>query len=354
MSAFEAPRDSGKAKEVFWRGLPVAGPAPATLVLTIDEAAVLECLAERVTASPSGDAGGFCKQLKALSKMVPERIKTVLLAFAARGTETGFLLITGLEVDDESLDETPPGNIYKRGETTMLARIQALLVTACGSEMIAYEAEGYGRLFQDVVPIQSMAALQTSVGSGVELEIHTEQAFSMIKPDILSLACLRGDTHALTHIFPVRLILDDMSEEEKQLLRQPLWTTSVDLSFKMHEHYEFLDGDIRGPMPIISSSEEDPLLVFDQDLMEGTTPEASALIKKIVDLYYQKRLSHNLRPGHVVLVDNRRAVHGRSPFFPKWDGRDRFLVRCFACLDYEERTAHARPNGGRVAAAIYS
>ena len=58
MSAFEAPSDPGKAKEVFRLGqlsVLVAGPAPAALALTVDEAAVLECLADRITASPSHD-----------------------------------------------------------------------------------------------------------------------------------------------------------------------------------------------------------------------------------------------------------------------------------------------------------
>ena len=33
-------------------------------------------------------------------------------------------------------------------------------------------------------------------GSGVELELHTEQAFSKLRPDVLSLACLRGNPKA--------------------------------------------------------------------------------------------------------------------------------------------------------------
>jgi len=152
----------------------------------------------------------------------------------------------------------------------------------------------------------------------------------------------------------VQYILDGMTPEEQVLLREPLWLTKVDLSFKMNDQYEFLDGDVRGPMPIIWGPMDDPKLVFDQDLMEGITPEAHALVKKVVDIYYKRKLAHNLKPGHIVMVDNHRAVHGRSPFFPRWDGKDRFLVRCFACNDYEERTAHARPDGGRVCAAIFS
>ena len=269
-----------------------ADSRPSSVELTGEEVLILESLAREVTASPSDEAELFCQQVKSLSARVPERIRKDLAVFAERGCPNGFFLIKGCRVDDEALGPTPAGNIYKRGEATLLARIQAIIVSACNNaDMIAYEAEGYGRLFQDVVPIQAMAKMQTSVGSGVELEIHTEQAFSRIRPDLLSLACLRGDPKANTHIFPVQFILDGMTAEEKQILRQPLWLTKVDLSFKMNDNYEFLDGDVRGPMPIIWGSEDDPKLVFDQDLMEGITPESHALVKKIVDIYYKVGLT---------------------------------------------------------------
>lgn len=95
-------------------------------------------------------------------------------------------------------------------------------------------AEGYGRLFQDVVPVKSMANDQTSIGSNTELEIHTEQAFSRLRPHFLSLACLRGDDSAFTYILPIQSILDNLTETEIELLKQPLWYTGVDLSKAMY------------------------------------------------------------------------------------------------------------------------
>jgi L-asparagine oxygenase len=271
--------------------------------------------------------------------------------FAKHGSETGFLLIKNIPIDIDSLPDTPPGNNYKIGEKTMLAKIQSIILNVF-SELIAYEAEGYGRLFQDVVPIQSMAKNQTSLGSNTELEIHTEQAFSKLRPDILSLACLRGDKHALTYILPVKYIIDNMTEEENELLRKPLWKTGVDLSFKLNGH-EFLEGDVRGPLSIINGDMSDPQLIFDQDLMTGITKESEEIIQKIVDIYYKHRISHNLCQGEIILIDNRRAVHGRSPFFPNFDGKDRFLIRCFSVLDYN-KSNRDRIYSGRVVTAIYS
>jgi L-asparagine oxygenase len=326
-----------------------------------EENKILINLAIQIISIPSVNPELFCKQSKNYSSKIPQRIKSFLKTFAKNGSETGFLLIKNISFDFNELSllfptailspTTPDNNNNKIGEATLLARIQSILINFIG-EMISYEAEGYGRLFQDIVPIKKMENQQTSVGSNTELEIHTEQAFSKLRPDILSLACIRGDPLAQTYILPVNYILEHMNIEEREILRLPLWKTGVDLSFKLNEN-EFIDGDIRGPMPIINGDDDDPKLIFDQDLMFGTTEEASLLIKKIINIYYKYRNQHNLQSGEIILIDNMRAVHGRSPFYPNYDGADRFLIRCFAVYDYEY-SSYARNNDSRMVSAVYS
>jgi len=317
--------------------------------LNESEIEILINLAETITINPSEFPELYNNYCKDLASKVPERIYNKLLHFSTYGSETGFLLIKKFPVYNNELPKTPLGNIYKIGETTILARIQSIFLSIIG-ELIAYEAEGYGRLFQDVVPIPTMHNMQTSLGSNTELEIHTEQAFSNLKPDVLSLSCLRGDENAFTYILPVQYIINNVSKEEIELLRKPLWTTGVDLSFKLNGN-EFIEGDIRGPMSIIQGTPEDPFLVFDQDLMKGITPESQEFIQKLVNIYYKERIEYNLKPGDIIFIDNNRAVHGRSAFFPLFDGQDRFLVRCFAVFDYE-KSNYAR--NGRIVSAIYS
>jgi len=310
------------------------------------EIVILNYLARQIRVSPSEESEEFCYQAKQLRHQIPDRIREHLYEFSKQGTKNGYLLFRGLQV---STIETPPDNKSRVGESTLLARVQAILNSAIG-EMLSYEAEGYGRLFQDVVPVQALAKNQTSIGSNTELEIHTEQAFSRLRPDILSLACLKGDEKALTYILPVNEILNHMTFEELQFLREPLWKTGVDLSFKLHGQ-EFAEGDVRGPMAIINGPTDDPQLVFDQDLMFSSDEMGEHLLKKIISIYYEKRFQHNLKPGEIILIDNRRAVHGRSPFFPKYDGHDRFLVRCFGTFDYE-KSEYART--GRMVKAVFS
>jgi L-asparagine oxygenase len=330
--------------------------------LTNDEIEILKELATNIDTSPSLSPDLYCLQVKSACQHVPQRISILLQKFAEKGSNTGFLLIRRIPLGE--IPNTPENNNCKIGEQTILANFQSIFVSVI-SNMITYEAEGYGRLFQDIIPVKSMEKNQTSISSNVELEIHTEQAFSKLRPDILSLACLRGNENAYTYILPVHSIVKNVTEKELETLKTPMWNTAVDLSFKMNGN-EFIEGDIRGPMSIIRSYKyhrlenddprlviEDPLLVFDQDLMSGITQESNEMINKIVDIYYKHRLSHNLTPGEIVFIDNNRAVHGRSPFKPKYDGLDRFLIRCFGVYNYEY-SSYARDNDGRMVSAIYS
>jgi len=322
--------------------------------INTDEIDILLTLVNKITACPYNESELFCKQVKNISNELPIKIQIELLNFVENGNDKEFLLIKGLENVYKQLQDTPCNNTYKIGGNTNLAKLQAIMISFV-SDIIAYEAECYGNIFQDIVPNRFLEKDQTSLGSNTELEIHTEQAFSKLRPDLLSLACLRGDPDAITYILPVKSIIDNLSDSDLELLKQPLWKTGVDLSFKLNNH-EFIEGDIRGPIPILDQvyrSNGRFNLVFDQDLMFGITEESNRLIGKIVDIYYKHRISHNLKPGEIIIIDNRHAVHGRSPFFPKYDGKDRFLVRCFSVFDYNS-SLYARPNNDRVVSAIYS
>jgi L-asparagine oxygenase len=321
--------------------------------ITNDEIEILTNLASKITADPTDEPELFCKQSKECSENVPQRIKTRLQEFELYGNEKGFLLFKIIELPDSSIQKTPEGNNNRIGKKTLFARIQSILINVI-AEMISYEAEGYGRLFQDIIPMKSMETEQTSVGSNTELEIHTEQAFSKLRPDILSLSCLRGDPEALTYILPIQKLLDNLTDNEILQLYKPLWNIGVDLSFKLNNK-EFIEGDIRGPISILNGSYIDPILVFDQDLMIGITDEATEIKEKIIKIYYEHRNKHNLVPGEIILIDNLRSVHGRSPFLARYDGYDRFLIRCFAVFNYDKSSyARYNINNTRMVSAIYS
>jgi len=313
--------------------------------LSQEEVNILTDLAFSVTACPSNTPELFIHEIKKVSLFLPTRIKESLRIFS-KGC--GFIVVRKIPTTDKP--STPSDNTHHMGEKTIMAKIQAFLNQVLG-EMVAYEAEGYGRLFQDMVPSRVLSQTQTSLSSNIELEIHTEQAFSKFKPDYLSLACLRGDPIAKTYVFHKNTLLENLSEEKIEMLYKPLWEIGVDMSFKMNNHIEFLEGNVRGPIPIIDKESGD--FVFDQDLMRGITKDAQNLKKEIVEIYRNKKSEVILQEGDIVILDNRCVVHGRSSFQPKYDGSDRFIVRSFVMSDYK-KCEYARQNWFRMIEAKYS
>ena len=363
------------------------------LVLSQEEINLLLDLASSVTASPSKEPELFIHQINNMCVFIPSRIKQILQEFSYKVNEynyyndgfrnndtqfdDGYLVISTIPIQEE-LDvknvQTPPDNKQHIGETTVIAKIQAFFNQLLG-QMIAYEAEGDGCLFQDMVPNKSLSKTQTSLGSTVELEIHTEQAFSKWKPDFLSLACLRSDPEAKTYVLHKHDIMKNLTEYQRGLLYKPLWTIGIDMSFKMNKNIEFIEKDMRGPMPIIHKDgvDKDPIraewlekgyyscdqindkLVFDQDLMNGITEEAERLKKDIIQIYYDHRKSYVLQQGDILILDNRRVVHGRSSYQPKFDGEDRFILRSFVLKDFSYyNSLYTRKNNRRMVEAKYS
>lgn len=332
------------------RGDKAVSDSATVLTLTPDEASALEEAADLLTADALYAAHDFCTQAQQVCAALPSRIVARLQQFAWGDMNEGHLLVKGLP-EVAQLPPTPVSNAHAVAAMTRVCRFQAL-VNECVGRMIAYEAEGYGYTFQDMVPTASGAQSQTSLGSAVELELHTEQAFSPLRPDFVSLACLRGDPRALTYMFSARQLVTKLSTKEVSLLREPLWTTTIDESF-MAEGREFLLGFERGPIPILSGADDDPFIVFDQDLMRGTSATARELKDTVIRTYHAERVSHCLAPGQMLLIDNRRVVHGRSVFTPRFDGADRFIARSFIVAD-PSQSRHARSPFGRVIEARYS
>lgn len=322
------------------------------LYLTIEEIELLEYLAKYITINPSKELELYCLQVKNLCEHIPLRITNILDEL--KSANYTCILVKGFLINNNF--KTPLTNTESIGEKTVLSKIQAIL-TSYISELIAYEGESSGKLFQDIVPIQNMSTEQSSVSSKNELEIHTEQAFSKLKPDILTLACLRSANSAFTYILPVKYILKNITPEEHDLLMQPLWYFGIDYSFKVNNN-DFIDGNTRGPFPILSVNNDindnnKAYLLFDQNLITGITDEANEIIKKTVNIYYTYRLQYCLESGDILLINNNIAVHGRSPFIANYDGNDRFLIRCFGTFDLT-KSLYARTNNNRIVNAIYS
>jgi L-asparagine oxygenase len=98
---------------------------------------------------------------------------------------------------------------------------------------------------------------------------------------------------------------------------------------------------------VLSGSADDPDLIVDFNATTAVDDEARQALLALRDQLAAAAQSFVLRPGDLAVLDNRIAVHGRSEFLPRYDGRDRWLHRSFIHLD-NRRSLAARPAEGQV------
>ena len=67
--------------------------------------------------------------------------------------------------------------------------------------------------------------------------------------------------------------------------------------------------------------------------MVGTDAEATDAVHVVNDAIERIHTSVVLEAGDLLVVDNNVAVHGRTPYSPRFDGTDRWLQRTFVVAD---------------------
>ena len=107
-------------------------------------------------------------------------------------------------------------------------------------------------------------------------------------------------------------------------LRRPAFRTAVDESFGGEPGVPY--GPAR---PILGGPDERPWLCWDEELTTGDTEAAAAALAELRRVVAERRREVVLAAGDLLIVDNRRCVHGRRPFDARFDGTDRWLQRTF-------------------------
>lgn len=320
-------------------------PTDTVLLVKPEEAALIAELADDLGLLANQDPDRFCDRARLLSRRIPDRIAEKMATFADLGTESGLLLVRGLHVGP--VPPTPLHNRLGVARTTQFASQVAIVAHLLG-DLAYYQAEGTGHLLQDMAPNPDYLHRQSSQGSEDELEAHTEQSFSPMRPDYVVLGCLRGEPTAYTYVFSARQLLAYFTNADLAYLNRPLWTTLIDDSF---HPYVPDPEEIRGPFALLSGPPADPVLRLDQELTHGMTLRAQQLLSQVIECYRQHRSSFALRAGDIGFVDNTRAMHGRSRFTPRFDGTDRFVARGFVLRDLRRTSAARTPGSRQIRAA---
>ncbi|HRW37611.1 MAG: TauD/TfdA family dioxygenase [Acidimicrobiales bacterium] len=294
-----------------------------------------------LTSAASGalvDQEGFVAAAAAVGELVLGASALAALdAFAVDAGPAGSLLLSGLDVGEvPATPATPTEATGKdvRSELVLLAAARRL------GEPVGYRPEHGGSIVQNLVPTRDAIGRQTSTSSGVDLGFHTETAFHPHRPRYLLLLCLRGDPAASTTLASIDDLLPALDAATVAELRQPSFRTGVDESFGGRP-----EVPVGPPRPVLAGRDDALELCWDAELTVGETDAARAALVALADAVARRQRHLVLASGDLLVVDNARCVHGRSPFSARFDGTDRWLQRSFVV---EDLAPSAADRDGRV------
>jgi L-asparagine oxygenase len=323
---------------------PVSTGATNIVELTESDRQTVRRLTSVLTTEPLAliDSLEWVRQAAELSCELPLHLREALRRFRRYPGPAAVLLVRGLPVDSDDLPPTPsvPGSVELH--PTSPAAALALVSLHLG-DITAFRQEKGGALVQNVVPVPGQEDFQGNAGSAA-LTMHVENAFHTHRPDYVALSCLRNDHDDIAGLrtASIRAALPLLSPETRTVLGEPRFVTDAPPSF----------GDSvpsAKPCGVLQGSPEDPDIVVDFHATQPLDEVATAAFRELGQALDHVANTFVLRPGDLAITDNRLALHGRTAFRPRYDGRDRWLQRTYVHLD-PRRTRPFRDGNGNVLA----
>lgn len=287
------------------------------------------------------DTPDWLASAHAATSMLPKPILSVFRRFRQDPGTDGVLLLRNLPVvGDTPLPITPCIQDSVERVPSLSAAVITSMMLQLG-EVISFHNEKNGALVQNVVPVPGSEKVQSNAGS-VFLKLHIENAFHDNRPDYVGLLCVREDlsgearfcTSSIRHALPL------LSTETRQILAEQRFVTKAPVSFGSLTNATSVHSVLLGDL-------DDPNVLVDFAATLPMDDKAKLAMNELRDAFFKTMQAHDLRVGDLAIVDNRVAVHGRTSFVPKYDGKDRWLQRVYAHLDNRRSRIH-RKGGGPI------
>jgi Fe(II)/alpha-ketoglutarate-dependent arginine beta-hydroxylase len=303
----------------------------STLQLTDEEASEVTAAAARLRGSPYGepsDVEAFILTSLAVMRALPLTVLQGLLELRSRRDHRGVVLIHGFVLDAGI--PTPPdwtGVSAKARSDSEGILIGTMLLLG---EPFAFGTQQGGRLVQNILPVKGMESSQTNAGSMVFLEWHVEDAFTPWRGDFVGLLCLRSSSDAYTAYASVEDL--ELPVSVREILFERRFVVVPD---EAHVGLEAAEGK---KVSVLYGGESRPYIRYDPLFMnpDADDSEAADALRVLGDEVARRAQLVKLEQGDLLIIDNHRVVHGRTPFTPRFDGTDRWLQRLSVQSDFRE------------------
>jgi Fe(II)/alpha-ketoglutarate-dependent arginine beta-hydroxylase len=264
---------------------------------------------------------------------LPERVRRFYHALKYSGAHSGITVMRGFTVED--VPDTPSSWDFEASyQPTFEVDFLSVLVSSYVGHIFGWSTQQKGKIIHDLIPIKDKGNAQTGYGSTSLLEMHTEDSFHPHRGDYVCMFGIKNTHHVPTILATIKDLA--ISAQDKQTLFEKRFhfepdeshldfaQTSIDTSEK---HVESLQQAHQ--TSVLYGNYESPYICYDPFYMrvDNSFAEGEAAMARLTQLIGDNTIDLVLAAGDICIIDNRKVVHGRRPFEPKFDGTDRWLKR---------------------------
>lgn len=246
------------------------------------------------------------------------------------------LLVRGLGADDAAIGPTPSHwrkcRPFDPASATLRQEAAIVLLGQFLGDVFGYASLQDGRLIHNLLPIPGAEMDQSGHGSKATLEWHTEDAFTPFRADYLALMGLRNNGGIATTVCGLEA-LGALDPQDEALLKEARFRIVPDdehLRSRAKTSGQSILMAATGAGAQIPVLRDDPRgreMVIDSVYMSPVDAEAEAAFRRAGELIAASLVRVPIGAGEVLVLDNRRVVHGREEFRAKFDGTDRWLLK---------------------------
>lgn len=295
--------------------------------------------------------------LPTLAHRLPPSLVAELQEFRTAESASA-LVIRGVPVDDGRIGPTPAGwQDVPRDTEAEAHAVLMMLASAHLGDVFGWSTLQSGRLVHDVLPMAEHEDSQSGHGT-VELAWHTEDGFHPYRCDYLMLLGLRNHDAVPTVVASVDDVV--LTDAQRAVLAQPRFlirpdTLQLKNAQKISEGWDaahpiHLMEHEPEPCAVLFGHPEQPYLRIDPEFMSAVPgdEEAAQVLDALCRELQRNLVDVPLSAGDLLVVDNFKAVHGRSAFKARFDGTDRWLKKVVVTRDLRKSRAHRRTARERV------
>ncbi|WP_322750113.1 MULTISPECIES: TauD/TfdA family dioxygenase [unclassified Frankia] len=284
---------------------------------------------------------------------LPVALLQQLLDFGRHSDTSGVSVVRNLPVD-ANVPATPTDGGPSREKSSFVTEGVLLGLSGLLGEPVGFLTEKNGRLIHDVIPVRTGAATQTNQSSTTFLNFHNDIVYDAIgrydlsNPDFLVLICVRADHQGIarTYYADARDVSRALDATSLEILRSPVFRLNAPGSY-VRDVAGGVDT-LSEPVPIISGPDAVPEISVSANGVRGMTSAGQAALDRLQAACRETAHEVFLRPGQALLINNRKGLHARSQFTPRYDGQDRWLQRTYIRRSQWSIRYRATPGSRRI------